>query len=94
MLLAAAFAATVFGLAVLAASMQRHWRQLRGAAPLTAGVAVSMRLVGGGALLLSLLLCLANDHPTMGVLVWIMLLALAAVLVAMTLAWRTATPVR
>lgn len=86
MLLLGAFAAAVLGLGLSAASMARHWRQLRGESVLSSQQAIAMRTIGAAAILLSLLLCLASSHPTMAVLVWIMQLALAAVVVALTLA--------
>jgi hypothetical protein len=48
-----------------------------------------LRLAGALVLLGSLLLCLAGAHPTIAILVWVMLLSLAAVLVAAGLALRT-----
>jgi hypothetical protein len=45
-------------------------------------------LLGACALVLSLLLCLMADHVTMAPLVWVMSLAAAALIVALTLAWR------
>ena len=83
MQLALALLMTVAGLACLAASMTRHWRQLRGAAPLARPTALALRLGGGMALVMALALCLATDHASMAALVFIMLLAVGAVIVAL-----------
>ena len=45
-------------------------------------------LLGASALAAGLVLCLAVDHASMAVLVWVMALAGAALVVAFTLAWR------
>lgn len=47
-----------------------------------------LRVVGYCSLAVAFLLCLAADHPSMAVLVWVMLLALAAKSVASILSWR------
>jgi Protein of unknown function (DUF3325) len=47
-----------------------------------------LRVLGALAITGSLLLCLRADHPGMAALVWIMALALAAMMVAFTLSWR------
>lgn len=80
--------ATLLGLGLLAASMPRHWRQLRAGRSCPAAVTVALRIGGSAALAVSFALCLARDHPTMAVLVWIMLLAVAAVAIALWLAGR------
>jgi hypothetical protein len=79
----------VAGLGLRAAAMPQHWRQLFGIRPLSDGRAAALRLAGALVLLGSLLLCLAGAHPTIAILVWVMLLSLAAVLVAAGLALRT-----
>ena len=77
------------GIAWLALAMEVYWKQVRGtdADPGSATV-LALRVLGIGALLVSLLLCLRADHATMAVLVWVMSLAGAALLVAFTLSWR------
>lgn len=86
MLLIAAAAAALVGLAWLALGMDVHWAQVHG----DAATPPSTRLRWGGAcaLALSFVLCLKVDHATMAVLVWVMLLAGSAVGVAMTLSTR------
>jgi hypothetical protein len=87
-LLGAAAAASVLGFGWLALAMDTHWAQAHGPAAQKRGVARRLRVVGALAITLSLGLCLAANHPSMAVLVWIMLLAGSAVAIAMTLAWR------
>lgn len=86
-MLAAAAALTVLGLGWLALAMDVHWEQVHGQAVLQPRTQTRLRRLGSLLLGASLLLCLASDHPSMAVLVWAMLLAGAAVLIAMTLAW-------
>lgn len=78
------------GLGWFALSIERHWRQA--GAPHLPGVrrARRLRLRGSIALLLSLLLCLAVDHASIAVLVWVMGLPPCAVGIAMLLATRPA----
>jgi hypothetical protein len=87
-LLAAALAASVLGMAWLALAMETHWVQVRGAAPLGARTVRALRLLGAAGLGASLALCLAVDHASMAALVWVMGLAAAALAVAFTLSWR------
>ncbi|PTT93407.1 DUF3325 domain-containing protein [Pelomonas sp. HMWF004] len=85
LLLIAAAASALLGLSWIALGMQVHWHQacVRETVPPRL-----LKPLGTAALLLSLALCLLADHPSMAVLVWIMLLAVAAVTVAMTLSTR------
>lgn len=93
LLLAGAALLSVWGFAGLALAMDAHWQQVfgpaRGAeqAPSTA-MRRLLRTLGSLLLLASLGLCLRADHPSMAVLVWLMLLAGGALLLAMVLAWR------
>lgn len=89
LLLLAAFIATVAGLGWFALAMDVHWAQVRGAAtPQPASAVSRLRVQGSLALAVSLGVCLVVDHASMAVLVWAMLLAGAALLIALTLAWR------
>jgi hypothetical protein len=86
LLLAGAAAAALTGFCWLALAMPTHWEQVhpeRHVAPSS-----SLRLAGLAALIVSLGLCLAADHPSMAALVWLMLLAGSAATVAMTLSTR------
>lgn len=86
-LLAVAVAACVAGMGWLALAMPAHAQQVWGAAASPATVRV-LRVLGAHALAVSLVLCLAVDHASMAVLVWVMALAGAALAVAFTLSWR------
>lgn len=77
------------GMGWLALSLDVHWRQLFGrGAVLTAVKANGLRLVGWTGLLLSAVCCFIADRPSMAVLVWVMLLTVAATAIALLLAWR------
>jgi hypothetical protein len=86
-LLFGAFLATLAGMGWLALAMNVHWKQVCEGLLSTKRV-IALRSMGGLALFFSLLLCLGVDHASMAVLVWIMLLAVAAVSIAFTLALR------
>lgn len=86
-LLLGAFLATLMGLGWLALAMNAHWKQVRKGLP-TPGTVLVLRSLGGSALFVSLLLCLKVDHASMASLVWVMLLATAAVSIAFTLTLR------
>lgn len=77
----------VSGMAWLALAMDAHWKQVRSGLPSERTVLV-LRYLGGAALFLSLICCLAVDHASMASLVWIMLLAGSALSVALILSWR------
>lgn len=83
-----AMLSSLTGVAWFALAMETHWNQVYPSRPLTAARVVVLRMLGGVALLVSLLLCLRTDHASMASLVWIMSLAPAAIAVAMALAWR------
>lgn len=84
----AAAAATLLGFAWLALAMDVHWKQVFDQVEPKANTRRVLRVLGGAALLASLGLCLLADRPSMAALVWVMLLAGAALLVAQALAWR------
>lgn len=88
LLLVAALAACVAGMGWLALAMDGHWTQACGTAPRRPATARRLRVLGWLALAAALALCLAVDHASMAVLVWVMALAAAALTVAFTLAWR------
>lgn len=87
-LLTAALASCTLGFAWLALAMEGHWTQVRGAETLSPGLQRLLRVLGALALAGSLALCLRADHGSMAVLVWVMLLAASALIVAFTLSWR------
>ncbi|MEN1939716.1 DUF3325 domain-containing protein [Luteimonas sp. MJ246] len=88
-LIAAALCAFA-GMAWLALAMPVHARQAWGGLPSSVQLE-RLRRLGRGAVLLALPCCLGSDHASMAVLVWLMLLAAAAVATAFILATR---PVR
>lgn len=86
-LLAAALIACLAGMGWLALAMAVHARQVWGRALAPRSVKL-LRALGALSLGAGLFLCLAVDHASMAVLVWVMALAGAALAVAFTLAWR------
>lgn len=88
LLLAAALLCCVIGFAWLALTLDSHWQQVRGKQPLPPASVPVLRTLGAGALFASLVLCLLADHPSMAALVWVMALAVAALIVAFTFTWR------
>ncbi|MFZ2990122.1 DUF3325 domain-containing protein [Ideonella sp.] len=87
--LTTASALNLAGMAWLALAMDSHWGQVMHR-PAEAAIRTrrALRTLGALVLPLSLLACLRADRPSMAVLVWLMLLAGNAVLVAMLLAHR------
>ena len=82
---------TLAGTVAFALALPTHWAQVAGArAPLSPPRQRWLRQAGALALAASLALCLAADHPSMAVLVWVMLLAVSATGVAMWLSRRPA----
>jgi hypothetical protein len=80
---------SVSGMAGLALAMDVHWSQvMRRPASEAVGARSLLRVLGAVALLLALLACLRADRPSMAALVWVMLLAGGALLIALALAWR------
>jgi Protein of unknown function (DUF3325) len=88
LLLWAALLAATAGLGWLALAMDVHWQQVSGLPHVPPRTQRLLRVLGAVALLTSLALCLAADHPTMAALVWVMTLAAGAIGVAFTLSWR------
>ncbi|MFN9471549.1 DUF3325 domain-containing protein [Acidovorax sp.] len=83
-----ALLANLTGLAWLALSMDVHWEQVRGPAPLARGTVVLLRWLGSAVVAASLAVCLSVDHGSMASLVWFMVLAGSALTIAFTLAWK------
>lgn len=75
------------GMGWLALAMPVHALQAWGRLP-GQGALAALRRMGVAALVLSLACCLGSDHATMAVLVWAMLMAVAAACVAFVLAGR------
>ena len=87
LILAAAIAVCICGMAWFALSLDAHWRQLRSGSP-SLGLVRQLRLLGWVSMAVSLFLCLAADHASMASLVWVMMVAASALIVAFTLTWR------
>ena len=85
LLLAAAFVCTAIGMGWLALAMDVHWKQVRAIERRSPRVLIVLRALGVISILASLVLCLLADTATMAVLVWMMLLAVAAVTIAFVL---------
>ncbi len=87
--LIAAVTAALLSMSWLALAYESHWQQVFP----ESGTLQNRRrpkLSAWGFLLLSAVFCLNADHPSMAVLVWVMLLAVAAFSVAMMLSHRPA----
>ncbi len=85
--LVAAAMAAVLSMSWLALAYENHWQQVfpqTGTLPNRS----RLKLTGWAFLLLSAVFCLNADHPSMAVLVWVMLLTVAAFSVAMMLSHR------
>lgn len=78
----------VIGMGWLALAMDVHWKQVYAGAVRSQRGALVLRALGYAALITSLVLCLLADTVTMAVLVWMMLLALSAAVIAFALSWR------
>ncbi|MHC8339230.1 DUF3325 domain-containing protein [Pseudomonas sp. HLT2-19-2] len=78
----------VLGFVWIALALNSHWRQVHGSHHLSAGRKASLRASGSLALLLSLACTLASGSLAMSIMLWVMLLAVATLIVALTLSWR------
>lgn len=87
LLITGALLASICGMGWLALAMSVHWSQVHGSAASSPPVR-TLRALGALSLVGSLLLCMSADHPSIGVLVWVMSLAAAVPVVAFTLSWR------
>lgn len=76
--------ACFLGLSALALAMKTHWQQVF-VVPFTPLMQKCLRVFGVAAVALSAFFCGRADHPSMAVLVWLMLLALSAFVVALLL---------
>lgn len=85
--LSAALLAALLGMGCLALAMDVHWRRVRDS-PRTRGSVIATRCLGYALLMSSLVCCLAADTATMAVLVWMVLLAVGAMVVAFALSWH------
>jgi len=88
LLLLALLAAAYAGFALLALSQARHWRAVVGDAALPRSRVLVLRTLGAALIALSLLLAFTRDGPSFGSLLWGTAISLAALGVALTLAWH------
>lgn len=87
LLLAAALLSSLFGMGWLALAMDVHAQQVWNRS-LSSAATRRLRLLGVVGICAALGLCLAVDHASMAVLVWVMALTAAALLVAFSLSTR------
>lgn len=81
-LLSLALIAAIIGMAGFAAANDVHWRQLFRDRPQSAAARTACQLAGTAFLGMSFALCALADPVSMALLVWPMLLGVAAALVA------------
>lgn len=86
--LATASICALLGMGWLALAMDAHWRQVHASAQRSPREPMLLRILGALGLTTALLFCLLADTATMAVLVWMMLLAIAAFGIAFLLAFR------
>lgn len=88
LLLLAASLASYSGFACFALAMPRHWAAASGRSLAAVPHRRALRL-GGFALLAGTYgLCVYRDGPSFGSVLWVVLIPMAAIAVALTLAWR------
>ena len=80
--------AAYLGFALLALGQGRHLRRVAALDPPRGLRLLALRVAAGIALALSLTLALLRDGPSFGALLWATAVSLAALAVALTLAWR------
>jgi len=88
LLLALALLLATCGMGLLALSMKPHWDQANAPRPYPESRAWQLRGLGGLALGSALVPCVAADQALLASLVWVMGSTVAALLVALTLAFR------
>lgn len=87
-LLMLAMAASCFGFACLALSMDRHREAVSAEIAWSARRLAVLRTLGGLALAASLVFALMRDGPSFGSLMWVLILTAGAIAVTFTLTWR------
>lgn len=88
LLLVAIFSAAYLSFALFALSQVRHWRVVFDKALPTQREVLLLRSLGILMLSISLALSLVRDGASFGCLLWITMIGIAALAVALTLAWR------
>lgn len=88
-LLALASLSSLFGMAALALSQERNWRNVcNGAKPSETEIGIS-RWCGSLLLMLALVFCVVRDGASFAALIWPLLLAAGAFVTAMSLAYKS-----
>lgn len=87
-LLSLALLGAVIGMASFAAANDVHWRQLFRERPQTGAARITCQIFGAVLLGISFALCAMADPVSMALLVWPMLLGVAAAVVAASLAFK------
>ena len=88
LLLAAIFSTAYLSFALFALSQVRHWRVVLDKALPTQREVLLLRSLGILMLSMSLALSLVRDGASFGSLLWITMIGVAALAIALTLAWR------
>jgi hypothetical protein len=88
LLLVAIFSTAYLSFALFALSQVRHWRVVFDKALPTQREVLLLRSLGILMLSISLALSLVRDGVSFGSLLWITMIGMAALVVALTLAWR------
>lgn len=81
-LLLAALLTSIMGMACFALSIDTHWAQLLGKRERATVNPLTLRVAGAALLAIAFLLCTMADPILMAILVWTMLLTMAAFVVA------------
>lgn len=76
------------GFALLALSQPRNWSIAMGERPFRPASVPALRAGGSVMLIASLLIALMRDGPALGAILWVVILAIAGMLVVFTLTWR------
>jgi hypothetical protein len=76
------------GFSWIALTVGAHWKQVGIQTALTSSMRRRLRLKGTLSLLLALVLCMGANPPGMAILLWFLILSLAAMTVSMVIAWR------
>lgn len=81
-LLLAALMTSIMGMTCFAVSIDTHWTQLLGKRERATVIPLTLRVAGAALLAIAFLVCTMADPVLMAVLVWTMLLTMAAFVVA------------
>lgn len=88
LLLLFAILASYTGFACLALAMPEHWKSAGGDPGDQAMRRHGLRLSGALVLCMALAVCIWNEGPSFGTLLWAILMSASAIAVTLTLTWR------